>query len=158
MWNLPGPGIKPVSPALAGRFLSTAQPRKSSTSFFNIFLLLCLWKFLLWKFFKFFILKIVKLINLFHDSDLYIMLRRLSHIKIVQKFFDWVTLTHINKYRTSCKIVFILGFTWIKIFFYSASKISQFRQHDYGRRTTFYKDKQKCVCLMPRGKSQLPIS
>ena len=37
--------------------------------------------------FKSFILKIVKLIDLlFHDSDLYIMLRRLSHIKIVQKF------------------------------------------------------------------------
>ena len=23
MWNLPGPGIEPVSPALAGRFLTT---------------------------------------------------------------------------------------------------------------------------------------
>ena len=23
VWNLPGPGIEPVSPALAGRFLST---------------------------------------------------------------------------------------------------------------------------------------
>ena len=29
MWDLPGPGIKPVSPALAGRFLSTAPPGKS---------------------------------------------------------------------------------------------------------------------------------
>ena len=28
MWDLPGPGIEPVSPALAGRFLSTAPPRK----------------------------------------------------------------------------------------------------------------------------------
>ena len=29
MWDLPGPGIEPVSPALAGGFLSTAPPRKS---------------------------------------------------------------------------------------------------------------------------------
>ena len=29
MWDTPGPGIKPVSPALAGRFLTTAPPGKS---------------------------------------------------------------------------------------------------------------------------------
>ena len=31
MWNLPrpGPGIGPMSPALAGRFLSTASPGKA---------------------------------------------------------------------------------------------------------------------------------
>ena len=29
MWDLPRPGIKPVSPALAGRFLSTVPPGKS---------------------------------------------------------------------------------------------------------------------------------
>ena len=29
MWNLPGPEIKPMSPLLAGRFLSTAPPGKS---------------------------------------------------------------------------------------------------------------------------------
>ena len=29
MWNLPRPGIKPTSPALAGRFLSTGPPKKS---------------------------------------------------------------------------------------------------------------------------------
>ena len=29
LWDLPGPGIEPVSPALAGRFLSTAPPGKS---------------------------------------------------------------------------------------------------------------------------------
>ena len=29
MWDLPGPGIKPMSPALAGRFLITAPPGKS---------------------------------------------------------------------------------------------------------------------------------
>ena len=27
-WNLPGPGIKPVSPALAGRFVTTGLPGK----------------------------------------------------------------------------------------------------------------------------------
>ena len=29
MWDLPRPGLEPVSPALAGRFLTTAPPRKS---------------------------------------------------------------------------------------------------------------------------------
>ena len=29
MWNLAAPGIKPVSPTLATRFLSTAPPGKS---------------------------------------------------------------------------------------------------------------------------------
>ena len=33
MWDLPRPGLEPVSPALAGRFLTTAKPRKSSPSF-----------------------------------------------------------------------------------------------------------------------------
>ena len=31
MWNLPGPGIKPMSPALAGRFLTSGPPGKSSS-------------------------------------------------------------------------------------------------------------------------------
>ena len=35
MWNLPGPGIKPMSPALAGRFLSTIPPGKSGTTCFK---------------------------------------------------------------------------------------------------------------------------
>ena len=29
MWDLPGPGLEPMSPALAGRFLTTAPPGKS---------------------------------------------------------------------------------------------------------------------------------
>ena len=29
MWDLPGPGLEPVSPALAGGFLTTAPPGKS---------------------------------------------------------------------------------------------------------------------------------
>ena len=29
MWDLPGPGLKPVSPALAGGFLTTVPPGKS---------------------------------------------------------------------------------------------------------------------------------
>ena len=28
MWDLPGPGLEPVSPALAGRLLTTAPPGK----------------------------------------------------------------------------------------------------------------------------------
>ena len=38
MWDLPGPGIKPVSPTLAGGFLTTGPPGKSKTSFFFFFL------------------------------------------------------------------------------------------------------------------------
>ena len=34
MWNLPGPGIEPVSPALAGGLLSTISPEKSHTIFY----------------------------------------------------------------------------------------------------------------------------
>ena len=33
MWDLPGPGLKPMSPALAGRFLTTVPPRTSQVSF-----------------------------------------------------------------------------------------------------------------------------
>ena len=32
MWDLPRPGLKPLSPALAGRFLTTAPPGKSSVN------------------------------------------------------------------------------------------------------------------------------
>ena len=34
MWELPGPGIEPISPALAGEFLTTGLPGKSSKFFF----------------------------------------------------------------------------------------------------------------------------
>ena len=35
MWDPPRPGLEPVSPALAGRFSTTAPPEKPSTWFFN---------------------------------------------------------------------------------------------------------------------------
>ena len=35
MCDLPRPGIKPISPALAGRFLTTGQPAKSYTFLFS---------------------------------------------------------------------------------------------------------------------------
>ena len=35
--DLPRPGIEPMSPALAGRLLSTAPPRKSSSLSFDFF-------------------------------------------------------------------------------------------------------------------------
>ena len=34
MWDLPGPGLEPVSPALAGGFLTTALPRKPSRYYY----------------------------------------------------------------------------------------------------------------------------
>ena len=39
MWDLLGPGLEPVSPALAGRFLTTAPPGKSLFHYFLILLL-----------------------------------------------------------------------------------------------------------------------
>ena len=35
MWDLPGPGFEPVSPSLAGRFLTTGPPGTPSCSFLN---------------------------------------------------------------------------------------------------------------------------
>ena len=35
MWDLPGTGLKPVSPTLAGRFLTTVPPGKSCGKIFN---------------------------------------------------------------------------------------------------------------------------
>ena len=48
MWDPPGPELKPVPPALAGRFPTTAPPGKPPTLFiFNIYLFICLF-WLLW--------------------------------------------------------------------------------------------------------------
>ena len=38
MWDLPRPGLKPVSPALAGGFSTTAPPGKPETNLFILFL------------------------------------------------------------------------------------------------------------------------
>ena len=35
MWDLPGPGLEPVSPALAGGFLTTVPPGKPPTQAFD---------------------------------------------------------------------------------------------------------------------------
>ena len=35
MWDLPRPGLEPVSPALAGRFLTTAPPGKPHVTLLN---------------------------------------------------------------------------------------------------------------------------
>ena len=47
MWDLPRPGLEPMSPALAGGFLTTAPPRKSlflhSFFFFLKYLFIYLW-------------------------------------------------------------------------------------------------------------------
>ena len=34
-WDLPGPGLEPLSPALAGGFLTTAPPGKFRTAILN---------------------------------------------------------------------------------------------------------------------------
>ena len=36
MWDLPRPGLEPVSPALAGRFSTTAPPGKPEIEFFVV--------------------------------------------------------------------------------------------------------------------------
>ena len=35
MWDLPRPGLEPVSPALAGRFSTTAPPGKPCSTYFK---------------------------------------------------------------------------------------------------------------------------
>ena len=42
MWDLPRPGLEPVSPALAGRFLTTAPPGKPDSVFY-ILIYLCVY-------------------------------------------------------------------------------------------------------------------
>ena len=49
MWDLPRPGLEPVSPALAGRFSTTAPPGKPEKAF--------LLSFILWVFANKFILR-----------------------------------------------------------------------------------------------------
>ena len=44
MWDLPGPGIKPVSPALAGEFSATGPPGKSLDSYLNLVMWICVAK------------------------------------------------------------------------------------------------------------------
>ena len=41
VWNLPGPGLEPVSSALAGRFLTTAPPEKHFLILVNTVFLRC---------------------------------------------------------------------------------------------------------------------
>ena len=36
MWDIPGPGLEPVSPALAGGFLTTVPTGKSLCLFFKV--------------------------------------------------------------------------------------------------------------------------
>ena len=45
MRDLPGLGLEPVSPALAGRFLTTAPPGKSKVHYFFFFLILFIYLF-----------------------------------------------------------------------------------------------------------------
>ena len=46
MWDLPGPGLEPVSPALAGGFLTTAPPGKPPLIYLVIYQLLILFCFI----------------------------------------------------------------------------------------------------------------
>ena len=41
MWDLPGPGIEPITPALAGGFLTTGPPRKSTFCVFHLTAAFC---------------------------------------------------------------------------------------------------------------------
>ena len=44
MWDLPRPGLEPVSPALAGRFSTTLPPGKPSQVVLNFFVLIYIFK------------------------------------------------------------------------------------------------------------------
>ena len=37
MWDLPGPGLEPMSPALAGGFLTTVPPGKPPETYLTLF-------------------------------------------------------------------------------------------------------------------------
>ena len=43
MWDLPGPGLEPVSPVLAGGFLTTAPPGKPDILLFDHLKQFCSW-------------------------------------------------------------------------------------------------------------------
>ena len=43
MWDLPRPGLEPVSPALAGRFSTTAPPGKPKSTFLLVKTLIDIW-------------------------------------------------------------------------------------------------------------------
>ena len=43
MWDLPRPGLEPVSPALAGKFLTTVPPGKPPSPFFKKNIYLFIW-------------------------------------------------------------------------------------------------------------------
>ena len=45
MWNLPGPGLEPVSPAMAGGFLTTAPPGKPCILILKLVLHNGVWRF-----------------------------------------------------------------------------------------------------------------
>ena len=45
IWDLPGPGLKPASPALAGEFLTTAPPGKPQLFILDMTITLCLFFF-----------------------------------------------------------------------------------------------------------------
>ena len=40
MWDLPGPGLEPVSPALAGGFLTTVPPGKPQDILLDFYIML----------------------------------------------------------------------------------------------------------------------
>ena len=48
MWDLPGPGLEPVSPALAGGFLTTAPRGKSLSIGFDIVCVRVSWTYILY--------------------------------------------------------------------------------------------------------------
>ena len=50
MWNLPGPGLEPVSPALAGGFSTTVPPGKPLSPSLFFFLMLFIYLWLCWVF------------------------------------------------------------------------------------------------------------
>ena len=127
MWDLPGPGVEPVSPALAGKFLTTAPPGKSpsseflisviyifSSNFFRflIFLLLCLF-YLHIIFFTFFT-------SSFSSLSIYktVVLKSLSSLCDIRSFrgtvpdvlffsFEWAILS----YFFVCFVIFVQKWT-----------------------------------------------
>ena len=55
MWDLPGPGLKPVSLVLAGRFLTIVPPGKSLTYYLEVTFLFFVFLFFFLNYFYLFI-------------------------------------------------------------------------------------------------------
>ena len=99
-WDLPRLGLEPVSPALAGRFSTTAPPGKPWMSVFYHMCLLQIFSPSLWLIFSFFDI-------IFHRAEVFKILMK-SNLSTIS-FMDHVFVLHLKShYRTQGLLGFLL--------------------------------------------------